>query len=172
MFYNDIITPYYYEAEPMNTVIKYKFKYRREIAGFMAGKIAEKLDSIYPEGFFDCICFVPQTKDEMSKRGFNQAQLLASELSEIMETEIHCSIAKLYDTKRQHDLSSTERSGNVFGVFDITESEKITDKKILLVDDIKTTGATLNECAKMLKIRGAYSVTGAVFAIPRKGGRD
>ena len=66
--------------------------------------------------------------------------------------------AEIFDNDIQHESSQHRRKGNVLGVYDVRENEDVNGKAILLVDDIKTTGATLNECAKILKIRGAEKV--------------
>jgi predicted amidophosphoribosyltransferase len=73
---------------------------------------------------------------------------------------------KLYENDSQRNLNVTERSGNVFGVYDVRDGVDIKGKTILLVDDVKTTGATLSNCAWIMKIRGAEKVYCATVAIP------
>lgn len=68
-------------------------------------------------------------------------------------------------TKSQKSLSARERKVNVYGAFDVKDKEIVIGKNILLIDDLKTTGSTLNECAKMLNIYGASGVWSATIAI-------
>lgn len=134
----------------------------------MAEAMAERIRDNFPDLPFDLICYIPQTKNEMHQRGYNQTELLAERLGELLEIKLSHALVKLYDTTKQQSLSSTARSGNIHGVFDIVEPDEIYQQNILLIDDIKTTGSTLNECAKMLRIYEANTVTAAVFALTTK----
>jgi len=166
MFYSDMIVPYYYTGPAYKAVRLYKFNDKREKALEFAGCMLERIEELYPDRPFDRICYVPQTKNEMRDRGYNQAEYLARKLSGAAGIETLDALVKLYDTKRQHDLPSDDRSGNVMGVFDVICD--VEGLNILLADDVKTTGATLNECAKMLMISGANTVTAAVYAVTKK----
>ena len=80
-------------------------------------------------------------------------------------------LVKLYDVPRQHTLPGNKRRGNVFGIFATAKEFSYLDgKTILLADDIKTTGSTLSECAKMLKIAGAKEVCAVTAAIAKRIG--
>ena len=98
------------------------------------------------------------------KRGFNQSEVLAKNISKILKIPI-CNDALIAarKTKIQHTLTKDERFKNVRGKFIANKKHDLTGKTVLLVDDIKTTGATLDECAKQLLSLGAdevYCVTG------------
>jgi len=67
-------------------------------------------------------------------------------------------LVKLYETRAQRTLKAGERSGNLAGVFDVTDPRRVRGKTVLLCDDIITTGTTLNECARMLLLNGAEEV--------------
>lgn len=89
----------------------------------------------------------------------------------MLEIPLKNVLIKLFETESQHTKNIRNRSGNVFGVYDIKANADVKGKTILLVDDIKTTGSTLNECAWILKIRGAkevYCVTAAVTGKEKK----
>lgn len=73
-------------------------------------------------------------------------------------------LVKLYETRPQKELCARERSGNLLGVFDWRGSVSAEGKRFLLVDDVVTTGSTLEECAKMLKLYGAVQVLAAAAA--------
>lgn len=106
---------------------------------------------------FDLVTFVPMTKKAQKKRGYNQAQLLAEYFCATMcIDEPKRLLVKVKNTLPQEKLGSVERRENLSAAFAATES--LNGKTVLLIDDIKTTGTTLNECAKALKKKGAEKV--------------
>ena len=127
--------------------------------------IAKSVNENFCNEKFDVITFIPQTEKEMQHREYNQGQLLAEKTGEILGIPVMPLLIKLYETDRQHNLPHIERSGNIFGVFDVCNTQMTENKRILLIDDIKTSGRTLNECAKMLQLHNAESVHCAVIAI-------
>ena len=76
-------------------------------------------------------------------------------------------ISKLYETQKQHSLGFYLRKGNLTGVFDISDPAAVADKTVLVVDDISTSGETLNECAKMLWLNGAKEVYCVAVALTK-----
>lgn len=162
--YDRITAAYYYEGGVRRGV--YLLKFYKNIRS--AEAMAEDMYLSYGrEGInfdYDFISFVPQTKDEQTNRGFNQAQLLANLLSVYCSIPTYNALEKLYSSKPQRSLRASFRKGNVFGIFDTRKGVEIQNKRILLVDDVRTTGATLDECAKMLKIHGADTVDVIVYA--------
>ncbi len=130
--------------------------------------IAASVKKSFPDENFDIITFIPQTKKEATKRGYNQGELLATEVGKLLAIPTEPLLVKLYETERQHSLPFLSRSGNVFGTFDVCNKALVKDKKILLIDDIKTSGSTLNECSKMLRLYEAQSVHCAVIAVSEK----
>jgi len=105
---------------------------------------------------------IPLSKRRLRERGFNQAEEIAKNLSKFLEIPLCNCLVKIKETPSQVDLSKKERRENVKGVFEIDEEAK--DKRILLVDDVYTTGTTMNEAAKVLKEAGAKEVWGVVIA--------
>ena len=126
----------------------------------IAASVKEKFQDVT----FDYITFIPQTANEMQERGYNQTEILADELGRKLNIPVATLLVKLYETKRQHNVPLLMKSGNVTGVFDCVQLEKIKGKTILLIDDIKTSGKTMNECAKMLNLYDAANVYCAVIA--------
>ena len=129
------------------------------VEGF-AAEMAEVVRREYGGLPFDCVTAVPLHKRELLDRGFNQAEKLGQALARRMGIPYATVLTKITATAPQKELSAVERSGNLLGVFDVCGD--VAGKTILLVDDVITTGATLDECAKMLKIFGAeevYAVT-------------
>ena len=109
---------------------------------------------------------VPISKKRYKLRGYNQSSLLAKEFAEIFNLEFDKEVLiKIKNNPRQSTLSQEERFLNTQGVYKINKNAKIINKNILLLDDVFTTGATCNECAKVLKEAGAKKV--GVFTIAK-----
>jgi len=108
---------------------------------------------------------VPLEKRKLKKRGFNQAEEIAKELSKNFKIPVfNNTLIKTKSTPAQVELEKTKRQENIKGVFSCQKIELIKNKKILLIDDVFTTGATLEECARILKEAGAKEVWGMVVA--------
>ena len=105
---------------------------------------------------------IPLSKGKLKERGFNQAEEIAKNLSNFLKIPLCNCLVKIKETPSQVDLSEKERRENIKRVFEIEEEAK--DKRILLVDDVYTTGTTMNEAAKVLKEAGAKEVWGVVIA--------
>jgi ComF family protein len=108
---------------------------------------------------------IPLAKKRLKWRGFNQAEEIGRELAEFLKIPlISDCLVKIKENKAQVELSEKERNENVKGVFFVKNKEKIVGKKILLVDDVFTTGATMEEAARVLKEAGAKKIVGIVIA--------
>ena len=104
---------------------------------------------------YDIIIVVPLSWKRRLQRGYNQSQLIAEIISSILQIKIESRI--LYKTKNivpQSTLNKKERKENIKGAFKIKNIEKIMNNKILIIDDIYTTGSTLNECSNLLRKNG------------------
>jgi competence protein ComFC len=108
---------------------------------------------------------VPLYKKKLKSRGFNQSEEIAKEISENTKIPLvfDC-LLRIKETLSQMELSREERLENIKSAFSINNAEKIKGKKILLVDDVYTTGSTMEECAKILKYAGAREVWGVAVA--------
>lgn len=109
---------------------------------------------------------VPLHKKRLNWRGFNQAELLAQTIANSYHLSYFINIlARTTDRKHQADIKiKEERLNNVKNNFIVTNTKAIRDRNLILIDDVCTTGATLNECAKILKKGGAKKVIGLVIA--------
>jgi ComF family protein len=108
---------------------------------------------------------IPLSKKKMRWRGYNQAEEIARELANFLKIPlISDCLVKLKETKDQVELSEKERRENVKGVFFVKNKEEIVGRNILLVDDVFTTGATMEEAARVLKEAGAEKIVGIVIA--------
>jgi ComF family protein len=108
---------------------------------------------------------IPLSKKKLKWRGFNQAEEIAKELANFLKIPLvsDCLI-KTKETKDQVELSEKERKENIKGAFFVKNKEKIVGKNVLLVDDVFTTGATMEEAAKVLNEAGAEKIVGVVVA--------
>ena len=155
--------PFAYEGAVRESLHRYKFggvtAYARTYAEFIGKCIDENEISC------DIITWVPLSRRRLRKRGYDQARLIAEELSEYLHLPAEKLLEKRVDTKPQSGTGSAEkRRANAAGVYACPQPDKIRGKRILLVDDIVTTGATLCECAKMLRAAGAAEIYGAAAA--------
>jgi ComF family protein len=101
------------------------------------------------------LAFVPVTKRKLIDRGFNQSEVLAQKLAKNLNLKIFSDLIKIKETEDQAKLDFEKRLNNLKDAFKV---KSLPPKKIILVDDIKTTGATLKECAKVLKEAGAKEI--------------
>jgi ComF family protein len=114
---------------------------------------------------FDIIINIPMYKKKEIQRGYNQSALIACEAARLLEKPYYKDILeKTIDTSPQSELNRAKRLNNIRNAFTIANTEKIINKKILIIDDIITTGATVDECSKVLKKAGAKEVIVSVIA--------
>ena len=148
-----------YENIVRDKIIAYKFGEKSYLYKTFA-KIIINNKKIYRFiKFYDIIISVPMYKSKQSVRGYNQSSLLARELSKYTNIRVLNNVLiKIKDTKVQSTLNKTTRLKNIKGAFKVQNNEQIIDKKIILMDDIYTTGSTVNECSKVLKLAGAKEI--------------
>ena len=106
----------------------------------------------------DLVTFVPMNVTKKWKRGYNQSQLFAKEFSKKHKIRLLKTLIENKNSGIQREMSYSERFLNVIGRYKIYKKSRIKDKNILLIDDIFTSGATINECARILKKNGSKSV--------------
>ena len=104
------------------------------------------------------MAYVPLSSRRLAERGFNQAELLASEVAKIICLPVCHALIKTRHTESQTSLGRAGRLANIIGVFSVTNQTLIANKDIILIDDVYTTGATLSELRKIILEGGARSV--------------
>ena len=120
-------------------------------------------------GAFDVVTWVPVSRRRLRSRGYDQARLLAESACRLWEVRPEQLLQKITDNPAQSGLKEeAARRANVLGVYEAAEPERIQGCRILLVDDICTTGATLAECARMLRDAGAADVMCVCAALARR----
>ena len=141
-----------YQGTIRKIILDYKFNDKsylyRTIVNFLLKneKFFQNLKS------YDTIMAVPISKKRNKERGYNQSGLIAKEIAKSLGIEYNCqSLLKTKNIIEQSKLNKEERQKNIQGVYELQKSEMLKNKNILLIDDIYTTGSTVNECSKMLK---------------------
>jgi ComF family protein len=163
-FYDFCLAPLYYTGSVRKSVLRYKFRgaaaYADAYGKILASCIREHIDVEY-----DIVSWVPLSSRRKRERGYDQAFLLASATAAELGLEAEETLIKPKDIKPQSELKGKdERIENISGAFEARDPELIKDKCVLLIDDIVTTGSTLEECAKELLKNGAKKVICAALA--------
>ena len=171
-YFDEHIYLFQYDGEIRDIIIKYKFEEKSYIYESFV-KFLESNEKICNQiAKYDIITPVPISQKRYKERGYNQSDLLAKNIAKsinkmnfenaILYKKI---LEKIKDNKPQSTLNQEERANNVIGVYSLKLEENFIGKKILLVDDIFTTGNTVNECSKKKKKSGAESV--GIFTIAK-----
>lgn len=145
-----------YEGILKKLIYEFKYKGKKELALFLGAKMFDVFQSL-SWSFIDFIVPVPLHKRRERERGYNQALLLAKVLKRKTGIPISKALIRIKDTEHQTVLSKTYRQKNLDDAFKV-KSKKFYKKIILLVDDVYTTGSTVNSCAKSLKQAGASKI--------------
>lgn len=148
-----------YEGVLRDAFRRYKFFGEWAYGGIFSSLMCDCLEKLWSTGDFDMIIPVPLSKERLNERGYNQSAILAKAVAERFGAEYSEALFRIRHTKRQSELDAKERAGNVRGAF-LADSEKVCGRKILLIDDIYTMGATMCECAETLTKAGAATVAG------------
>lgn len=159
MHFARCVSPFYYEDTVKTGILALKNTACRPYVSGFAAEIAEVLRREYGGIAFDRITAVPLYRADERLRGFDPNALLAKQLARLTGIAYAPLLKKTVHTAPQKSLDARLRSGNLLGAFDVTVP--VQGMTILLIDDIITTGATLDECAKMHKLAGAAEVYAA-----------
>lgn len=141
-----------YEGIIRNKIIEYKFEDKGYLYKMFAKIILSNKKTCNFIKKYDVIIPVPISKKRKKKRGYNQSELVANELAQKLNQDIWTDIIiKKKDNKPQSELNKLERIKNVEDIYEINKPIEVKNKKVLLLDDIYTTGSTVNEIARKLK---------------------
>ena len=120
---------------------------------------------IYTDAEKSLLIPIPLSKFKKRWRGFNQSEEIAKPLSQVLGISVSVNnLQKIKKTKNQIELTREQRQENIKNAFQLKNPEQIRDKIVYLVDDVFTTGATMEECSRLLKVAGALQVWGIVVA--------
>lgn len=158
------ISLYVYEGLGKEIIKKFKFQDKGYLKKVLGSLVAKKLEELGLK-YLDIVIPVPMTVKKTNNRGYNQSELLGNIISKKLGIPIDKSIIiKTKGTGEQNKLKGEQRRKNLKNVFIVKDISKIENKKILLVDDVYTTGSTINEISKLLKNKGSGDIYFATVA--------
>ena len=156
---------WYYKDDVRTSILRYKFYGRRSYASAYGRLLAMKIQK---EGWddSDILPWIPISRQRKRSRGYDQSELLAKALAEELDWKLTPTLRKIRNTRPQSTMGGApQRRANILGAYQVIDPDLVRDKRILLVDDIITTGATASEAARMLLTAGAKEVKLATLAV-------
>ncbi len=165
-YFDYLIKVYKYEEIVREKIIDYKFNDKSYLCDTFE-KMIIKNEKIYRFlKKYDIIIYIPLYSKNMNERGYNQCKLIAKKIAKSTGIKLEKNnLIKIKETRKQSTLNKKERAKNIENAFKIRNSEEIKNKKIILFDDIYTTGSTTNECSRILKRAGAREIAVLTIAI-------
>lgn len=156
----------WYEKAVRDALLRLKFQGASEIAEPL-GELVARCAAEQFGGEFDTVTWVPVSRKRLRRRGYDQAELLARSACRLWETQPVRLLEKIADNPAQSGIrDAAARRANVLGVYEAVGD--VTGKRVLLIDDICTSGATLTECVRVLENAGAERVVCVAAALARK----
>lgn len=166
-FLDSFTAVWYYEGDVRRSILRFKFRKGTFLAPKYGRMLAMKLQQQGMDGA-DILTWVPVSRMRRFRRGYDQCQLLAAQVGKELGIPARRMLRKIRNAPPQSGISSAAmRKANILGAFEPTCKAELAGKTVLLIDDIFTTGATMNECARVLLTAGAKQVYGAAIAVPR-----
>lgn len=163
----DTTAVWYYMGDVRASILRYKFSNLRSYAGAYGRLVAMRVLRDLPRA--DVVTWVPVSAKRRRERGYDQVELLAQAVGSELELPVVCHLNKFRDNQPNSSLQTPEeRSANVLGVYRPVREEELTEKRVLLLDDVVTTGATASECARVLRTAGAKEIYFAAIAAAGK----
>lgn len=156
---------WYYKDNVRHSLLRYKFSRYRSYVPCYSRQLAMKLQTANFDTF-DVLTWVPISRLRRWRRGFDQVELLAQATAQQLGVQAVPVLKKIRHTPPQSGIkTAAQRRANVLGAYTVIDREAIQGKRVLLLDDIITTGATVSECARMLMLAGAEQVRCAAMAV-------
>lgn len=157
----------YYAESMAQAVQNLKFNHNPGLARTLAPLLAQTLREYdVGQADYDLLAAAPMSRKRYKKRGYNQAALLAAETAKLCGIPFRPdAVVKVKETRAQHDLSAAERRVNLNGSF--RGGQEVAGKRVLLCDDVMTTGSTANEAAQAMLLAGAERVDVLVLSVTR-----
>lgn len=165
-YFDEHIYLFQYSGEIRNMILNYKFREKSYFYSTFVELIKNNKKICAQIKKYDIIMPVPISKKRLNTRGYNQSALIARKIAKTLNMcYVENILVKIKDNKPQSEMGQEKRKSNVKDVYTIKNKGKIYQKKILLIDDIFTTGNTVNECAKVLIENFASNV--GIFTIAK-----
>ena len=167
-YFSRCVIPMAYEGKVRDAIIRFKFQDQPGYATEFGRILAKCIQNEFA-GQYDLITWIPVSGQRLKKRGYDQAMLLAMAAAlELGDVAVE-TLRKTADNPAQSSLTdAAARKTNVQGAYTVPEPELIEGKRVLLIDDIITTGSTLDEASRTLLASGASEVLAAALAQPAK----
>ena len=160
------IAPFTYNTNVRKAMLEYKFRGRKFNSESFASALAYAINTVYTKDMtFEVITCVPMSSERKKVRGFNQSELIAKNAARILGKPFEQLLYRDKGAAVQHELSYHERINNKDNTFHAIHPEKIKGRKILLIDDIMTSGMTLSACCGVLKENGADRILCSAVAM-------
>lgn len=157
-------SPLYYREGVRLAVHRFKFKGGADLSGLF-GELMARCLSGRRDGRLDLVTWVPLHPKRKKRRGYDQAELLALRVAELRGVPAVSTLEKVRVTGTQsQQITEADRRANVEGAYRALTGLDLTGKRVVLVDDVVTTGSTLTECAACLRSAGAVAVVALTFA--------
>lgn len=156
--YRKLFIPFLYQGSAATAIRNMKFHGRAAVFRYFAAEIFLELGDFRP----DFITYVPQDKATARQRGYNQTKLIAKELGALMGVKVIPTLIRVEKGKRQVSLSRSERIKNARRLY-VPMNKKL-QGKALIIDDVVTTGSTMEQCCRLLGQMGCKDVFGAAAA--------
>ena len=157
-FLDSWVAIWYYKGYIRKSIHRYKFQNARHYAASYGRLLAVRILQEYPDGF-DVLTWVPTSRLRRFTRGYDQVELLVKAVGKELDMVPLRTLKKIRNNRPQSGLKGqAERRANVLGAYKVTCAQKVSGKRILLLDDVITTGATAGECARVLRTAGAKEV--------------
>lgn len=170
-FLDSWVAVWYYEGPARESVLRYKFHGARHYAASYGRLLAMKIATEHPDGF-DFLTWVPTGSMRKFVRGYDQVELLANAVGAELKMKPQKLLKKVRNNPPQSGIvGDAQRRANVLGAYRVVDGIDIKNKRILLLDDVITTGATAGEAARMLLTAGADQVNFGAVAIARHDGK-
>jgi ComF family protein len=151
----------------------FKYTPKPNLGKYLAKMLADNLREFPHLRGIEAVCAVPIHRRKEAKRGFNQAEIIAYELAQQLELQyLPGQLEQVNRNQDQIGLDLEERFRNVQGVYRVAEDFALQGKSVLLIDDVTTSGATLNSASEALLSAGARSVAAATLALALEDGLD
>lgn len=167
-FLDSFAAVWYYEGNVRSSLLRYKFHGARRYASGYGRLTAMAIAREFPEGF-DLLTWVPVSRLRKLRRGYDQVELLARAVGRELGLQAVPTLQKIRHNRPQSGIrDEAERRANVLGAYRLRAGVSLEGKRILLLDDILTTGATAGEAARVLRTGGAKQVHCAAIAAARK----
>jgi ComF family protein len=149
----------YYQGSLLESIHRFKYRGQTGIGEVLGGLLADFARDLWDMRSFTLLVPVPLHRRRLRSRGFNQAVILAREVANRFSIPLALmTLRRVVFTPPQVSLGREERLANVRGAFAVSRPERVAGQRVLLVDDVYTTGGTLAECARTLLAAGADSV--------------